>query len=282
MTIEVWCSDDPVAVMDRVGGFLESEPVLHNLPLTILRARQVRPEPGRYWVPLDDGEPVGLAWQSPADFVAGVVPMATAAVDRVVAAIVEEGVDLPGVNGDAGTAARFTGQWTERRGTAASPVMGMRIYELTELVLPTGVSGSLRAASPADRETVAAMVVGFHEDTGERGEVAIEEWVDLRIDRREVWLWDDGRPVAMAAHTSALAGAVRIQAVYTPPEHRRRGYAGAVVAGLSGRLVGEGSRALLFTDLGNPTSNSVYRRIGFRAVAENLRYAFERRHAADV
>ena len=30
----------------------------------------------------------------------------------------------------------------------------------------------------------------------------------------------------------------------------------------------------LYTDLGNPTSNSVYRRIGYRAVAEGLRYRF--------
>ena len=78
----------------------------------------------------------------------------------------------------------------------------------------------------------------------------------------------------MAAHTRTLAGAVRIQAVYTPPAYRRRGYASADEGGISGHLVRMGNRVLLFTDLGNPTSNSVYRRIGFRAVAENLRYRF--------
>jgi uncharacterized protein len=34
-------------------------------------------------------------------------------------------------------------------------------------------------------------------------------------------------------------------------------------------------RCILYTDLGNPTSNSVYRRIGYRAVAAALRYRFE-------
>jgi predicted GNAT family acetyltransferase len=32
---------------------------------------------------------------------------------------------------------------------------------------------------------------------------------------------------------------------------------------------------MLYTDLANPTSNSIYRRIGYRAVAEVLRYGFE-------
>ena len=36
-----------------------------------------------------------------------------------------------------------------------------------------------------------------------------------------------------------------------------------------------GHRCILYTDLGNPTSNSVYRRIGYRAVAEALRFRFE-------
>jgi predicted GNAT family acetyltransferase len=37
----------------------------------------------------------------------------------------------------------------------------------------------------------------------------------------------------------------------------------------------EGYRCILYTDLGNPISNSVYRRIGYNAVAEALRYRFE-------
>jgi hypothetical protein len=33
--------------------------------------------------------------------------------------------------------------------------------------------------------------------------------------------------------------------------------------------------AFVASDLGNPTSNLVYRRIGYRAVSEGLRYRFE-------
>jgi uncharacterized protein len=36
-----------------------------------------------------------------------------------------------------------------------------------------------------------------------------------------------------------------------------------------------GLRCALYTDLGNPTSNSIYRRIGYRALAEVVRYRFQ-------
>ena len=35
-----------------------------------------------------------------------------------------------------------------------------------------------------------------------------------------------------------------------------------------------GHHCILYTDLGNPTSTSEYRRIGYRVVAEGLRYKF--------
>jgi len=43
---------------------------------------------------------------------------------------------------------------------------------------------------------------------------------------------------------------------------------------LSRRLLENGARPCLYTDLGNPTSNSIYRRIGYRALTEWVRYRF--------
>lgn len=48
----------------------------------------------------------------------------------------------------------------------------------------------------------------------------------------------------------------------------------ACVAELSSGLVAAGQRCILYADLGNSVSNSVYRRIGYEAVAECLRYRF--------
>lgn len=45
-------------------------------------------------------------------------------------------------------------------------------------------------------------------------------------------------------------------------------------AAVSARALAEGRRCILYADLGNPTSNGIYRSIGYRAVVEALRYRF--------
>jgi predicted GNAT family acetyltransferase len=79
----------------------------------------------------------------------------------------------------------------------------------------------------------------------------------------------------MAGRTPGVAGAARVQAVYTPAGHRRRGYGAAVTAAATERALAAGAEhVVLFTDLANPTSNGVYRRIGYRPVEDRLLLAF--------
>jgi predicted GNAT family acetyltransferase len=64
--------------------------------------------------------------------------------------------------------------------------------------------------------------------------------------------------------------------VYTPPEHRRRGYATALVGRQTEALLtGTTTTCVLFTDLANPTSNAIYRRIGYQPVCDAVEIAFE-------
>jgi predicted GNAT family acetyltransferase len=72
----------------------------------------------------------------------------------------------------------------------------------------------------------------------------------------------------MTGQTSPSFGVARVGPVYTPREHRGNGYAGAAVAGVSRRLVADGVRVCLFTDLANPASNRIYQRLGFRPVVD--------------
>jgi uncharacterized protein len=273
MAVEVDFVEDPGWVLSEAGAFLASDPVRHNLILTLLHARVANPEPGRYWVARDGGTVLGVAFQSPLDFFASLTPMKSEAVAGLVEAIVEAGVNLPGVNGEAATTARFAGQWTERRGSAAFPVEGQRIYELVRMPQVTPVGGRMRQASLDDRDLVLAWTHAFFVDVGQDAR-DLEPVVERRIQAGHFWLWEDGGPASMAANSEPVEGVVRVQAVYTPPEWRNHGYAGACVADLSRRMQEAGHRCILYTDLGNPTSNSVYRRIGYRAVAEGLRYRF--------
>jgi predicted GNAT family acetyltransferase len=56
--------------------------------------------------------------------------------------------------------------------------------------------------------------------------------------------------------------------VYTPPEHRRKGYASSSVAALSTSMLDGGLKScFLFADVSKPTPNHIYRQIGFEPVA---------------
>src|SRR5258708_29216828 len=107
MEIKTALYDDPALVLERAGEFLASQPVLHNLILSLLHARVERREPGRYWVALDGEKPAGVVIQSPVTFPATFTPMDKRVTAAMVDAITEARISLPGAIGDAATAASF-------------------------------------------------------------------------------------------------------------------------------------------------------------------------------
>jgi predicted GNAT family acetyltransferase len=93
-----------------------------------------------------------------------------------------------------------------------------------------------------------------------------------------ILLWEaGGLPVSIAGVTRHVAGMLRVAPVYTPPELRGRGYASAVTAAASLRAREAGAEeVVLYTDLANPTSNSIYQRIGYRPVEDRVVLALSR------
>jgi uncharacterized protein len=118
MGINVLFSEDPAFVLNR-------QPVLHNLILTILHARVAQGDPGRYWMAVQREDTVGVVVQSPLTFPATLTPMEPPVTTAMADAIAEAGVALPGINGEAATAALFAGQWSERSKSAATPSRGI-------------------------------------------------------------------------------------------------------------------------------------------------------------
>ena len=58
-----------------------------------------------------------------------------------------------------------------------------------------------------------------------------------------------------------------VGAVYTPPEHRNHDYATAVTATITQKALNAGKKyVVLYTELDNPTSNSIYQQIGYKPV----------------
>jgi len=277
--VTVEAVEAPAEVLDRARAHLARDPVRHNLVLTVLENRAAHPEPGRYWVVADDGRTVGVALQSPLTFAATCTPMAADAVAAAVDAIAAAGVELPGLVGDALTAARFAGQWTERTGRAAWPIQGQRLYEVDRVVPARSTAGGARLAGVGDLPLVTGWFEAFADEIGEhRDDVA--PLVARRVASGQVWLWEDGAPVGFAAVSSPVEGVSRIGPVYTPPEQRGRGYGSALVGTVSAAVRDAGTRCALYAELGNPSANAIYRSLGYQAVAEVLRYRFGEAAAA--
>jgi len=181
------------------------------------------------------------------------------------------GRPLQGINGDEGAALAFSAAWQGLTGASADIRMRSRLYRLGELLPPSPAPpGAARVAVMADLDLLEPWLDAFsREGAAER---PVPGAAADRISFGGLTLWeDDGVPVAVAGRTRPASGVVRIGPVYTPPEHRRRGYGGAVTAAVTRAALDAGARAVvLFTDLANPTSNSVYQRLGYRPVHDRV------------
>jgi predicted GNAT family acetyltransferase len=79
----------------------------------------------------------------------------------------------------------------------------------------------------------------------------------------------------MAMLRAPAAGVSRIGPVFTPCDQRSRGYGSAVTAAAADLAHRNGTaNVVLFADLANPVSNSIYQRIGFEPVVDSVRIDF--------
>lgn len=135
----------------------------------------------------------------------------------------------------------------------------LRLFRLDTLLTPMAVIGYARRADDQDQEVLEAWVAAFHAEAGGFGE-APRHAVERAISVGGAWLWCDpaGTAVSTAWRRAVVAGSARIGPVFTPAEHRGRGYGSAVTAAATQDVLKDGAVPVLFTDLANATSNHVY------------------------
>lgn len=183
---------------------------------------------------------------------------------------------FPAVLGLAPVAESFARIWSNLLGTTYRVGVRQRVFELQQVQHPPYPAGRLRVATTADTEIVTQWILDFHEEALEPIDwTTAHEMANGRIRQGDVYVWEDRAPVTMAAKVRPTAKGMTISLVYTPPEQRQRGYATACVAALSQLLLDEGWQfCTLFTDLSNPTSNSIYQKIGYKPVGDFNDYVF--------
>ena len=186
---------------------------------------------------------------------------------------------VSGVNGPYLLSDAFAALWVGRARVRTGMHRNMRVYELRQVVHPRYPPGRLRLAGADEADLVVDWSLAFQlealGEAGDRERLLVQ--VPRLLEAGEIYLWDDGGPVSMAAGTRPIPHGITVNRVFTPPPQRRRGYATACVAALSQRLLDEGYQfCTLFTDLSNPTSNAIYQQIGYQPVCDFRETRFER------
>ncbi len=260
----------------RAGDFLAAREAEHNLILGI--SSRLQREPRIYGQPAylatveDGGHVVGATMRTPPHNLILSEIDDEAAIPLVLEDAREVFGTLPGVVGPKAPAGRFADLWEEATGAQGRLEIEQRCFRADHADAPENVSGDMRDYESRDRVVAVEWMDAFVAEALHGPEPdSSEEFVDRRSQDPDggLVLWDDGEAVSMAGFGGRTPNGIRVGPVYTPPELRGRGYASALTAALTQRLLDEGRRfCFLFTDLANPTSNNIYQRIGYRPVID--------------
>lgn len=175
--------------------------------------------------------------------------------------------NMPGISGEPNMIKRIAEEYSSTFEVAYEITMGMQSYRCVEVVKPSGVQGQLKKAQLSDLDITAEYCACFSSDSS--GKMVTKESQMLTaqnmINSGNLFLWiANNEVVSMAYIVHRSSRYARINSVYTDEGHRRNGYASALMAELSSRILHEGLIPMLYTDIKNPDSNKVYKSIGYK------------------
>lgn len=188
-------------------------------------------------------------------------------------ALFDKNFDFPGIIGPKEQVETFSNLWCSKKKVKQQLKMNQRIYQLNKVEKKYITGLDFTVATTADLPLIKKwgrdFILEVESDSPDGIENTLKRLeVDLKASMVYV-LIDNKKIVSMAKIAGETPNGRPVNYVYTPPEHRNKGYATEVVACLSQKILDEGSSfCFLFTDLSNPTSNNIYQKIGYRPVVD--------------
>jgi len=197
------------------------------------------------------------------------------ALEKIAEDVYKNNPEIPGVTGLTKETEIFVKIWKNLTGRDCQISMNLRIHKLEKVRPIAKAKGHLRLANEKERDLLLNWVGKFYREAAGSISGNINKEVDRYLNKKLFYFWEDNKPVSIANAIPVTPNSVNIGLVYTPPKYRRKGYATAMVAELSQKLLDRGFKyCLLFTDLANPISNNIYRKIGYEPVSDWNEYSF--------
>ena len=188
-------------------------------------------------------------------------------------------VSVGGVMTESDLAIRFAEAYIASKGTTYKVNKNQRIYELSAVSSDIPRIGNLRLAQESDMAFLPYWGEGFNSDCFGSSPVVLSDAGHYRyqISTGKLYILENNdTPVSMAKINREMLTVCGVGYVYTPPYFRGQGYASSCVAEVSRIILERGfTKCVLYTDLANPTSNSIYQKIGYNPVCDSLEILFE-------
>jgi uncharacterized protein len=144
------------------------------------------------------------------------------------------------------------------------------VMQLDHLTLPRPCRGAMRLAVPRDADEIQGWMQAFFLESLHQPLTPAEatQLARGKILERSHWVWEvDGQIVSMAGVERPTRNGITVVLVYTLPVHRGRGYASNLVAQITALQLRKGWKfCCLHTDADNPTSNRIYKAMGYHEV----------------
>ncbi len=206
-----------------------------------------------FFATIEDGSVLAVALQTP-PFPMQVTPLSEVdalcdALDAPPGAVISDPVTAAAI------ARRLGGGAVRKR---------LRSHALSAVIPAPRTAGTLRPATEHDLPMLVEWFADYLVDTGLARERQAAPAAERGVREQILYLFETDRPVSMATISGRTPHGRRIGDVFTPRALRGRGFAEALMATISQRILDDGARwCFLFTDVENPTSNALYRRVGY-------------------
>ena len=283
--IEIITHNQASELISLSGAYLEQNESENNLALGFAyklaeASHDPDSEPPLLLSIFDQGKSIGVAIMIPGwrMVLSRIGAETRSAIVHLVHRLREIDVRIPEVWGPAAEVQAFSDFWIEGMpGVLSKMVMRMRLFEARVVAdLPLS-PGKLRLACMDDHLLMARWHFAYWEETF--GEPVNFDFAKSNAERaiknQELYIWDHGGPISIVRTDRPTKNGIAFHTVYTPPEQRRKGYATTSVLLLTKQLLSERySFCCLYTDLSNPTSNSIYTKIGYVPTGDALAFDF--------
>lgn len=184
-------------------------------------------------------------------------------------------ISAPGVVAPAMGAEFFAKIWGKNKLNT-----NLKLYLLEEVAWPKDMKGTFAVAEMKYLDVIADWYVKFHEEILPHEKITLagaREDIESKIKKQETYIWLDpeGKITAVNFMNRPTRNGTTVSFVYTPYDQRKKGYASALVAHTSQKILDNGKKfCTLYTDASNPTSNKIYQDIGYKHVANSKHFLF--------